>query len=590
MYDPSPGSRSTSPFFQNIPSPFSPPASSTFQRSSQSPNPTSPFLNKAQSPPALIIPGQPSPTPSLPPIVTTTGDNTEPARPSSSQGVHMQTMGGPVGLGNASGGLQPPVDPALKGLTGMQGISPIAPNADGPMIYIQPSTPISGMKDGRGLFDAVLRAQAAQGAQNQQNANQNNQQAQPGSSGMQQQTSNPTNSTGAGVPTQGGVPFPQAGNSDWSQGMQTPWNGLRPIGNGRPRAKSDSQMMSPISGGNFDRQSALQVLGLAGKDNSAIGDDDLNQAIDQWRMSSMFAGNQQGAQQGPAPTLDPRNLPGIENSGENMQNYDFSQQLAALQAQRDRLPALNMGGFNQDQPLDPKAPGEISPTSMAFYQQLGIAPNQPSDVLGTASAPYYQSNFQSVPQGTYPNTAAPGMQSFLAPDSAGLGPRRRSFAEGSAHPASGAGTPGYGMGFANQQAPAYLRPTSASGHRRGVKSEDWGRGGTGWGMGQGGSTAEFLNSITANDGTLLPPSRGRSHSRHSSGSSIRSASPALSISSQGSSYGGSPRMDMPDGAYLPVKERSPGRIAKLKVTSSATEMASSSRRTNEGVFRCPGKL
>jgi hypothetical protein len=110
------------------------------------------------------------------------------------------------------------------------------------------------------------------------------------------------------------------------------------------------------------------------------------------------------------------------------------------------------------------------------------------------------------------------------------------------------------------------------------------------------SSADFLNSITANDGTLLPPSRGRSHSRQSSVSSVRSPSPALSVSSQGSSYGGSPgRMDMPDGVQVPqlYHEQSravPGkkRVAKMKVTSMATEVASSSRRTNDGVFKCPG--
>ena len=107
--------------------------------------------------------------------------------------------------------------------------------------------------------------------------------------------------------------------------------------------------------------------------------------------------------------------------------------------------------------------------------------------------------------------------------------------------------------------------------------------------------ADFLNSITANDGTLLPPSRGRSHSRQSSASSVRSASPALSISSQGSSYGGSPgRMDMPDGVQIPQLYNEPPRaaakkrVAKMKVTSMATEVASSSRRTNDGVFKCPG--
>jgi len=107
--------------------------------------------------------------------------------------------------------------------------------------------------------------------------------------------------------------------------------------------------------------------------------------------------------------------------------------------------------------------------------------------------------------------------------------------------------------------------------------------------------ADFLDSITANDGTLLPPSRGRSHSRRSSASSVRSVSPALSVSSQGSSYG-SPRMDMPEGAQVPpLHEAGPSapkvkkRVAKMKVTSMATEVASASRRTNDGAFQCPGE-
>ena len=31
------------------------------------------------------------------------------------------------------------------------------------------------------------------------------------------------------------------------------------------------------------------------------------------------------------------------------------------------------------------------------------------------------------------------------------------------------------------------------------------------------------------------------------------------------------------------------KVAKMKVTSMATEVASSSRRTNDGVFQCPGE-
>lgn len=122
-------------------------------------------------------------------------------------------------------------------------------------------------------------------------------------------------------------------------------------------------------------------------------------------------------------------------------------------------------------------------------------------------------------------------------------------------------------------------------------------------------SAEFLQSITGDDGSLLPPSnrsRAMSHSRHSSTSSIRSVSPALSISSQGSSFSHhSPRMDMPDGMYPghpiiapatplqvsgPYEEQQvPAKVAKMKVTSVATEVASTNRRTNSGIFKCPGE-
>jgi len=127
------------------------------------------------------------------------------------------------------------------------------------------------------------------------------------------------------------------------------------------------------------------------------------------------------------------------------------------------------------------------------------------------------------------------------------------------------------------------------GHRRAFQSEDLGRGGTGWGVGAGGSTSDFLQSITATDGTLLPPARGRSHSRQSSASSARSASPAPSISSQGSPYSQDGRMELPEGTDVAELYDAHGRpkVAKMKVTSVATEVASSSRRTNEGVFRCP---
>lgn len=82
--------------------------------------------------------------------------------------------------------------------------------------------------------------------------------------------------------------------------------------------------------------------------------------------------------------------------------------------------------------------------------------------------------------------------------------------------------------------------------------------------------------------------RGRSHSRHSSVSSVRSASPALSVSSQGSSYSHHSHMDMPDGMQVSdLYSQEQRRVAKMKVTSVATEVASQSRRTNSGIFQCP---
>lgn len=59
-------------------------------------------------------------------------------------------------------------------------------------------------------------------------------------------------------------------------------------------------------------------------------------------------------------------------------------------------------------------------------------------------------------------------------------------------------------------------------------------------------------------------------------------------------------MDMPDGVTVqellgeqesvaagPAAKKQ-AKVAKMKVTSMATEVASTSRRTNEGVFKCPG--
>lgn len=87
-----------------------------------------------------------------------------------------------------------------------------------------------------------------------------------------------------------------------------------------------------------------------------------------------------------------------------------------------------------------------------------------------------------------------------------------------------------------------------------------------------------------------------SHSRHSSASSVRSPSPALSISSQGSSFSHHSHMEMPEGVPPELFAAAGGDpsnmrgVAKMKVTSQATEVASQSRRTNSGIFRCPSEL
>jgi hypothetical protein len=73
---------------------------------------------------------------------------------------------------------------------------------------------------------------------------------------------------------------------------------------------------------------------------------------------------------------------------------------------------------------------------------------------------------------------------------------------------------------------------------------------------------------------------------------VRSPSPALSISSQGSSFSHHSHMDMPDGVPPELFAAAGGDmrgIAKMKVTSMATEVASQSRRTNSGIFKCPSE-
>ncbi|WRT66343.1 uncharacterized protein IL334_003298 [Kwoniella shivajii] len=626
----------------------SPPVSGTFQVTGGSAPGSSPFFNKPQSPPALIIPNQHSPSPKLPPIITTTS--------SGPSGIGQKGMNAPrqgdLG-GSVSGGLLPPVNPALEHLTGMAGISPIAPSADGPMIYIQPSTPISGMKDGRGLFDAALR-RAGQMAQQggQQNQGDFNQQqgfnvpppqshplVRPGSSDQLAQ-SGQSNTGGLNDDMQGGMDFATAMAFQATQG----WGQLggASLGAGiqtRPRAKSDSFMPSPTAD-SFDRQALLNLLAGANPSNgmnNVIQDqvisDEWKNTVNAWRTGI----NENDPSNGQNNfTLDPRLLPGQESQDPlqqmlnqqqqpNNQLNESSQQhqLNLLQAQRNRLPPLNTNTAIQGQGNDAGVggvlkyePGEFSPTSMAFYQSIGLYPHSASELPGTTSAPFYTTTFGDI--SGVPSSAGPSQQSFLVPNQAqgGLGARRRSFGgEGTNHPAAGAGTPGYGVEFTQnnnnspfgQLRPGVVRGVSGHGHRRAAKSEDFGRVGTGWGVGAGGSTADFLQSITANDGSLLPPTnRGRamSHSRNSSASSIRSASPALSISSQGSNWSNMERMELPDGTQ--VQESSPDpntstgqvpaattsakgrkRVAKLKVTSVATEVASTSRRTNSGVFKCP---
>ena len=489
-------SRSTSPYAQHtgLPQVVSPPASASFQRAGSSPHLISPFSNKPQSPPALIIPNQNqhTPSPSLPPIVTIPTDN---AGQGQQQHQRRQSQGG----GSTSGGLFPPVNPALEGLTGMAGISPIAPNADGPMIYIQPSTPISALKDGRGIFDFRRVAQGTQQPQGQQTTQGEGGFHVPapashslsGQSGDQLPTSpGPEQQSGQ---QQGQTDFSnqinfqqQTGGQDWNTNPmqnQMQW-GLRPNNNMRPRAKSDSQM-GAAGAEMFNRQAFIQGMGSTGHDNNVA---DIHSMVDHWRSS-----NPSNGQQVPAPTVDPRSLPGQDN-GDALNQFNLSQQFAQLQAQRDRLPALNTGVSLSQSGVFKYEPGQLSPTSMAYYQQLGLNNNNSSHLEGSSSAPYFQSTFQNISQENWPQTAGPAVQSFLSPDQPGIGPRRRSFAEGTNHPAAGAGTPGYGVEFTSLSpfgtlSPGRVRGVSpGGGHRRAAKSEDSGRGGTGWGMGAGGST------------------------------------------------------------------------------------------------------
>lgn len=463
-------SRSNSPYPQsNMGNIISPPSTSTFNRRSPSPHPSSPFFSKPQSPPALIIPNhQPSPSPVLPPIVTSTEHTTMMQSQQSSTGVAM---------GGTAGGLFPPVNPALEGLTGMAGISPIAPNADGPMIYIQPSTPISGLKDGRGVFDfkGLTRGQHGQNHQQDQSQGFSVPPSQPHT--LSRHSSHDALDQLAQSQAQTQHSYSNTTDQNFSSGTFD-WSGLKANPTQRPRAKSDSQM--GVSGVDILNRQDFINPGIATSFTipQGLSEDDLRAAIDNWRTSTSF----QSQEHNIAPTVDPRALPGQE-AQDLLNEFKLSQQFAQLQAQKNRLPPVNTSGTEDS--------GRISPTSMAFYQQLGIQPHTASQ-LRTNSAPFYQSTFPELPTNSWPHTAGP-TQSFLMPDQGGFGPRRRSFAEGMNHAAVGAGTPGYGVEFTRPSPfgtldPGTVKGSLAMGHRRAAKSEDLGRpGGTGWGI-AGGTT------------------------------------------------------------------------------------------------------
>ncbi|GMK54310.1 hypothetical protein CspeluHIS016_0108960 [Cutaneotrichosporon spelunceum] len=502
---PAPGSRVASPFLPpenpnmghvrhdstssiaRSPSPFgsmaapSPPA---FQTTSAS---GSPSFSKPQSPPALIIPNS-APSPSFASVSVVANMN--------------QQSDGSSRFGKS---LLPPVNPQLEHLTGMAGISPIAPSADGPMITIQPSTPISPLKAHASIFDNVLRRVSS----NFQQLNQQNHQ--------DQQLSDQHQLHQQQLPLSNGMPSPGEGlqsvehdnsvfDAQWNDGD---FGDLAVPGQMRPRSKSDSYM---ADGGAFDRQAATQLMG--GPMAQFFPQQQQQHPQQQQQQGiNMGSGNQWGdinawrvdqARETHMMTLDPRNLTSREATHIQSQLHHMEAQQRAHQLQINTCDVGSSGVFKYE-------PDQVSPTSAAFYVSMGLQ--------------------------------APSTNII----------RRRSFNDG-LHPAAGAGTPGYGVQFSMPGAitpPGRVRGGSFNlGHRRKVQSEDFSRGG--WGIGQeGASTAAFIQAMAnSNDGMLLPPTnRGRSmsHSRHSSASSVRSPSPALSISSQGSSYSHHSRMAMPDG-------------------------------------------
>jgi len=415
------------------------------------------------SPPALIIPGgsAPSPAPNLPPIIT----NATPQPTTHQGGIRTGNQPAPAN----SGGLFPPANPAF---TGMAGISPIHPTADGPMIFVQPSTPISGLNGARGIWENALRQAAEKG--------------QGGGVGQARSSSGPNtlsrgNSNGE---TRNGL----------GSGLDPPVSPMR------PRAKSDSHMAE------IDRQILMQMMAqqhflqqqqqqgqATGQIAGPAGDDAWsNMNIDAWRAMVNSAEL--------PPTVDPRHIPGQQNdqyqqtphqplqqqvadmssadANAMFQQLQQQHQLSQLQAQAHAL-KIRLAPLNTAPDLSnlPTQPTGFSPTSMAFYQSLGINPLSAGQLAGTSSAPFYTTSFQNIPQNFMQPTAGLDSQSLLgAPD---MGSRRRSF-DGTSHHASGAGTPGYGVGLSSGN--AYSRPM---GHRRGIQSEDFGRG---WGLGQAGST------------------------------------------------------------------------------------------------------
>ncbi|KAK4686226.1 transcription factor CRZ1, partial [Tremellales sp. Uapishka_1] len=538
-------SRSTSPFAQPMQNIISPPptASGSFHRAGSSSYASSPH-NKPQSPPALIIPGI-SPPPPLPPIVTTTAET----NPSNAQ----PYQGQPMNFGDSNGSLFPPANPLLEHMTGMAGISPIGPNTDGPMIYIQPSTPISALNGGHGVWDAALKRAHGSRPHDLHNnvppprpSPEIRSSSRPSDHNLQQENS-------------------LQGASDRLEWAHNHSNGGGRQSQHRPRAKSDSYTADE----GFDKHAFMQFVAAQHQQQQQQLQQQQNQvgeewqtSVDAWR-SSMNDGNQISQL-----TLDPRQLPG-NNSNENL-----------LQQSPNTRAALSLDTRRPGSDVLKYEPGEFSPTSLQFYASLGVNPANVSQQGVPSSAPSYQTTFQHLYPAQQPQTAGPAAQNFLQPSPENV--RRRSFGE--THPAAGAGTPGYGVEFTSPTGNALqgrVRGLSpGKGHRRFVRSEDLGRG-TGWGVGSGGSTTEFLHSITnPHDGTLGPPSFN-GHSRHSSVSSQRSASPALSISSQGSSY--SPgRMEMPDGVQIPqlynevlqpIQTGRMPRVPKPKVTSVATEQA-----------------